>query len=196
MYNLTFISLFFITLISCKEPSKSTKKETNNATQINVRVAKSNDTLKIHNLNSLPFDFEKYTAICLQQSLPECERKYPKINDISLKKVMDILGNRTEDNPTNIFQISNIYKNNIEIYVLDFEGDSTFQEVLTINNNQIISRQSIGHSMPEEKTYKSFVIEKDMIINIYMIDYQNLNKKIAEKYKIDATGKILKSKLN
>lgn len=185
--------LFLIIFISCQEPSKSVEKqETTNVAKDTFPKTEpvSKDSIKADHSISLPFDFEKYTAVCLQQSSADCEKMYPKIDDINFKRISQILGNKPEDIPTNIFQINSNFNNDIEIYILDFEGDSSFQEIITINDNKIISRKSVGHSMPEEKTYKSFAIEKDMTVNIYEIDFESLKKKLKEKYTILSSGEI------
>jgi len=197
MYKLISSFLFVIILISCQEHSKSVEKQESEiaATDSKDTLSKADnvvlkDSVKSNQLNSLPFDFEKYTAVCLQQSSPDCDKIYPKTDDINFKRISQLLGNKSEDIPTTIFQIKPNFNNNLEIYVLDFEGDSSFQEIITVNNNKIVSRKSVGHSMPEDKTYKSFTIEKDMTVNVYEIDFESLKKKLKEKYTILSSGEI------
>jgi len=196
MHKLIPAYLFSMIFISCQEHSKSGERQeaANVATIAKIPSPEtesvSKDSVRSKNLISLPFDFEKYTAVCLQQSSADCEKIYPKLDETNFKRITQILGNKSEDIPTNIFQIQPSFTVNTEIYILDFEGDSTFQEIITVSHNKIISRKSVGHSMPEDKTYKSFVLEKDMTINVYEIDFENLKKKLKEKYTILASGEI------
>lgn len=44
--------------------------------------------------------------------------------------------------------------------------------------------------MPEDKTYKSFIIEKDMGISVYELDFESLKKKLKEKYTILSSGEV------
>lgn len=196
MHKLILIFLFEIIFISCQEQSKTAKKEevrevvtdVKDNLQLTTNYVRK-DTIKKDQLVFLPFDFEKYTAICLQQDSFDCQKKYPKLNDIDFRKVTFLLGDKSEDIPTNIFQIHPTFSGDTEIYLLDFEGDSSYQEIITVNNQKIISRISVGYSMPEEKTYKSFSIESDMTIKVYEIDYESLKKSIKEKYIISPNGK-------
>ena len=193
MRKLSAVLISSLLLISCQEASKSVgKSETEKVvTDSGDSISQDNNTLKDNQSVSLPFDFEKYTAVCLQQSSPDCKKIYPRLNDADFEKVSQILGGKSEDIPTNIFQIdSKLNNSNIKIYLLDFEGDSTFQEVITVSKDKIIARKSVGHSMPEEKTYKSFVIANDMTINVYEIEFENLKKKLTEKYTILSSGEI------
>lgn len=196
MHKLIPAYLLLIVFISCQKHSKSVEKQetadvaTNAKNPLPKAEPVLKDPIKADQLISLPFDFEKYTAVCLQQSSPDCEKTYPKLDDINFKRISQILGNKPEDIPTNIFQIKSNFNNDIEIYILDFEGDSSFQEIITVNHNKIVSRKSVGHSMPEDKTYKSFIIEKDMGISVYEIDFESLKKKLKEKYTILSSGKI------
>lgn len=191
--------LFIIILISCKEHSKSVEEQQteNVAKDSKDSLSKKDDVIlrdsvENNQLNSLPFDFEKYTAVCLQQSSPDCDKIYPKLNGTALKKIGQLLGNKSEDIPTNIFQIRHHFKNKIDVYVIDFEGDSNFQEIISVSNNKIIARESIGYSMPEENTYRSFIIDNKMNITVYEINYENLKKKINKKFSLQSNGEILK----
>lgn len=196
MHKLIPVYLFLIIFISCQKHSKSVEKQempdeiTNAKDPLPKAEPVLKDPIKADHLISLPFDFEKYTAVCLQQSSPDCEKTYPKLDDINFKRISQILGNKPEDIPTNIFQIKSNFNNDIEIYILDFEGDSSFQEIITVNHNKIVSRKSVGHSMPEDKTYKSFAIENDMTVNVYEIDFESLKKKLKEKYTILSSGEV------
>lgn len=196
MHKLIPVYLFLIIFISCQKHARSVEKQetadvaTNAKDTLPKTEPVSKDSIKADHLISLPFDFEKYTAVCLQQSSPDCEKTYPKLDDFNFKRISQILGNKPEDIPTNIFQIKSSFNNDIEIYILDFEGDSSFQEIITVNHNKIVSRKSVGHSMPEDKTYKSFIIEKDMGISVYELDFESLKKKLKEKYTILSSGEV------
>ncbi len=196
MHKLIPVYLLLIIFISCQKHARSVEKQetadvaTNAKDTLPKTEPVSKDSIKADHLISLPFDFEKYTAVCLQQSSPDCEKTYPKLDDFNFKRISQILGNKPEDIPTNIFQIKSSFNNDIEIYILDFEGDSSFQEIITVNHNKIVSRKSVGHSMPEDKTYKSFIIEKDMGISVYELDFESLKKKLKEKYTILSSGEV------
>ncbi|MBV6881785.1 hypothetical protein NG800_018080 [Epilithonimonas ginsengisoli] len=196
MHKLIPVYLFLIIFISCQKHARFVEKQetadvaTNAKDTLPKTEPVSKDSIKADHLISLPFDFEKYTAVCLQQSSPDCEKTYPKLDDFNFKRISQILGNKPEDIPTNIFQIKSSFNNDIEIYILDFEGDSSFQEIITVNHNKIVSRKSVGHSMPEDKTYKSFIIEKDMGISVYELDFESLKKKLKEKYTILSSGEV------
>ncbi|WP_164723344.1 hypothetical protein [Chryseobacterium aureum] len=164
----------------------------------NKCILKKEDSLPIKkekelvdNRINLPFDYEKYKQVCIQSNTTDCQKKYPSLNKTEYNKVIKIIDSK-EGAPESIFSIKPISQGNISIYLLNFEGDSSSQEIVTINNNKIISRQSIGYAMPEEDTYDSFVINPDMTIDIYKISFDNLNKKKSEKYKILANGTISK----
>ncbi|QXU43668.1 hypothetical protein [Pedobacter sp. D749] len=197
MYKLISAFLLVIIFTSCQEHSKSAEKpkKENVVTASKDMLSKSKnviikDSVKDSQTISLPFDFEKYTAVCLQQSSPDCEKIYPKLDEINFKKISKLLGNKSEDIPTNIFEIDSKLNNGIKIYVLDLEGDSTFQEIITVSNNKIIARKSVGHSMPEEKTYESFIIENNMTVNVYNINFETLKKSLKEKFTILSNGEI------
>ncbi|WP_129037276.1 hypothetical protein [Chryseobacterium sp. CH21] len=149
----------------------------------------------VNNSINLPFDYEKYKQVCIQSNTIDCQKRYPSLNKTEYNKVIKIIDIK-EGAPESIFSLKPIPQSNINIYIFNFEGDSSSQEIVTINNNnnnKVISRQSIGYAMPEEDTYDSFIINSDMTIDIYKISFADkLNKKKSEKYKILANGTISK----
>lgn len=44
--------------------------------------------------------------------------------------------------------------------------------------------------MPEEKTYESFIIENNMTVNVYNINFETLKKSLKEKFTILSNGEI------
>ncbi|REC50181.1 hypothetical protein [Chryseobacterium pennipullorum] len=138
----------------------------------------------------LPFDYENYKQTCIQSSSADCQEKYPLLNTSEYDKIIKIL-DRNEGRPQAIFPIQSIFNSDIAVYVLNFEGDSSLQEIVTVKNNKIVSSQSIGYAMPDEETYETFIINSDMTIDVYEISFaDHLNKKKKGKYKLSAHGNI------
>jgi len=150
----------------------------------------------VKNLNreycDLPFDFEE------KNKLENSDKKkylefYPQIMGDKLFQIKKIISENTEDNPDEIYQINN---GNIgfDSFIYCTYGDSDSQSLINIKNNKIIANEALGYAMPENKTYQSFIINKDLTINIYDIDYNSRLKKILEKYQIRQDGSIVKIK--
>lgn len=143
-------------------------------------------------LVSLPFDYEEYEKTCIQQGTSDCQKRYPTLNKAKYDKIIKITG-ITEGSPESVFHVESTLGNHINIYILNFEGDSGSQEMITVNHNKIISRQSIGYAMPEEETYETFIINPDMTVTIFEVSFTDPSKKKEkEKYKIAADGHISK----
>ncbi|AZA93106.1 Uncharacterised protein [Chryseobacterium nakagawai] len=199
--NKLVLPFVFFALISCKkapEPN-NTNQNAVKAQDTLVSSKPAQETAEPANESSantqyvsLPFNYEEYKKTCIQEGSPDCSKKYPVLGQLESDKIIKIIG-ITEGSPESIFQIQSASGSPINIYVLNFEGDSNSQELITVNNDKIISRQSIGYAMPEEETYETFIMNPDMTVDIYEISFtDSSNKKKKEKYKIAPTGKISK----
>ncbi|WP_160136698.1 hypothetical protein [Chryseobacterium sp. c4a] len=199
--NKLILPFVFFALISCKKVPEPNNTNHNSlkaqATLLSPKPdIKTTEPTGSSSTNSqyvsLPFDYEKYKKTCIQEPSSDCSKMYPVLDQAESARIIKIMG-ITESNPESIFQIQPASGSNIDIYVLNFEGDSNSQEIVTVHNNKVISRQSIGYAMPEEDTYEAFIINPDMTIDIYEISFTNSSKKKKkEKYKILAIGTISK----
>ncbi|MDN3694161.1 hypothetical protein QWZ06_18715 [Chryseobacterium tructae] len=203
----TLSLLFASILLSCNK--QESKMEGRKENSINHNSLKAQDTLVSSKPDSktaestgsssvnsqyvsLPFDYEKYKKTCIQEGSLDCSKMYPVLGQSESARIIKIMG-ITEASPESIFQIQPVSGSNIDIYVLNFEGDSNSQEIVSVYNNKVVSRQSIGYAMPEEDTYEAFIINTDMTIDIYEISFADSSKKKKrEKYKILANGNISK----
>lgn len=141
---------------------------------------------------SLPFDYENYFQTCISNPSSDCSKKYPVLSSSEYEKAIAIIGAQN-GLPESIFSIQPTFENPISIYVLDYEGDSTSQDIITISNGKVVGHQSIGYAFPENKTFDSFIINPDMTIDVYEISYANHSKKRKkESYKISRNGSISK----
>lgn len=183
--------IFTFILFSCS--GQENKNQLRNNAKIKP-IEPTNNSSASSQYVSLPFDYEKYKKICIQEGSPDCSKIYPVLGQSEFDTVVKIIG-ITEGNPESIFQIQPASGSTVNIYVLNFQGDSSSQELVTVSNNKVIGRQSIGYAMPEEETYETFTINPDMTVDIYEISFtDSSNKKKKEKYKIAANGSISKIK--
>lgn len=195
IYTILVSTLLLTFLLYCK---KHLKVEN---TQV-PEIAVINDASSIKNVQvvnngpvvALPFDFEEYTSFCIQQNIEDCSKRYPSISENESKDLMLKLSAQIQGTPEKIFKLNPSYKNNLKVYIICFDGDSSSQELVTVMNNKVIAIQSVGYAMPENQTYQSFTINEDMTVDIYEVNYDNLQKKNVGKYKILVNGKIIKSK--
>jgi len=143
-------------------------------------------------LVALPFDFEKYTALCIQKGASECAERYPVLNQESSDKLMATLSSKLEGTPERIFQLHVSQNNDFKIYIICFDGDSSAEEMVVMKGDKIVSQESLGYAMPENKTYQSFSVNQDLTVDIYEVNYSDFKKKTIRKYKIQADGSISK----
>ncbi|KUJ60002.1 hypothetical protein AR687_20490 [Flavobacteriaceae bacterium CRH] len=141
---------------------------------------------------NLPFDFEEKNKLANSEKKKYLEL-YPQIMGDKLFQIKKIISENTEDNPDEIYQINN-GNLGFDSFIYCTYGDSDSQTLINVKNNKIIANEALGYAMPENKTYQSFVINKDLTINIYDIDYNSRLKKILEKYQIKQDGSIAKIK--
>ncbi|MFP3598813.1 hypothetical protein [Chryseobacterium sp. SIMBA_029] len=193
MYYKTHFIFIFAFLICCTERSKTTPVLAGTAagseTVTNmVSLGEKTST----GLVALPFDFEKYTTLCIQKGASECAERYPLLNEESSRELMTQLSSKLEGTPERIFQLHSRLKDNLKIYIICFEGDSSSEEMVVMKENQIVSQESVGYAMPENKTYQSFSVNEDLSVDIYEVNYSDFKKKTIRKYKILADGSISK----
>lgn len=195
------IKILFIPLLAaficCKEQPKTSRISENKTTEVAViwpSTTNITSTDEAHNeaLVSLPFDLEKYTSLCIQNSSGECAKRYPTLDKTHVKELMNKLSSKLEGSPDMIFELNSPLKNDLRIYIICFDGDSSSQELMVMKGDKVIAQQSVGYAMPENKTYQSFVVNEDMTIQIYDVNYNNAKKKSLKKYKILENGKISK----
>ena len=201
--NKLVLPFVFLALISCKKAPEINNTKPDSVKTHDTLVSpkpESKTTEPTSNTSassqyvSLPFDYEKYKKTCIQEGSPDCSKIYPVLGQSESDAIIKLVG-ITEGNPESIFQIQSASGSTINIYVLNFEGDSSSQELITVSNNKVIGRQSIGYAMPEEETYETFTINPDMTVDIYEISFtDSSNKKKKEKYKIATNGSISKIK--
>lgn len=195
------IKILFIPLIAaficCKEQPKPTSISENKANNVAVilpstsSITSTNESLAATLVN-LPFDLEKYTSLCTQNSSGECVKRYPTLDESQSEELMGKLSSKLQGSPEMIFELNSPLKNGLRIYIICFDGDSSSQELVVMKGDQVTAQQSVGYAMPENKTYQSFVINEDMTIQIYDVSYNNAKKKNLEKYRILENGNISK----
>lgn len=195
------IKILFIPLLAaficCKEQPKTSRISENKTTEVagiwpSTTNITSTDEAHDEGLVSLPFDLEKYTSLCIQNSSGECAKRYPTLDETHAKELMYKLSSKLEGSPDIIFELNSPLKNDLRIYIICFDGDSSSQELMVMKGDKVIAQQSVGYAMPENKTYQSFVVNEDMTIQIYDVNYNNGKKKSLKKYKILENGKISK----
>ncbi|GAA4758287.1 MULTISPECIES: hypothetical protein [Flavobacterium] len=199
------VSIFLWTLFNCKSNDSDTKIVQNVETKNEVIATENKnvgnkDTLTSNkedtnipiNLVNLPFDFEEKNKLA-NQNEAKFKEVYPTLKEEKFESIKKIIYENNEDNPDQIFQINNGGLS-FDTYVYCTYGDSDSQTLININNNKIISSESIGYAMPENETYQSFVINKDISVIVYDINYNTRSKKSIEKYQIKKDGLIIKLK--
>lgn len=192
MYYKTHFIFIFAFLICCTEKSNTksvlaTAME-NKAVTNRASVGEKAST----DLVALPFDFEKYTALCIQKGASECAERYPVLNKECSDKLMAALSSKLEGTPERIFQLHVSQNNDFNIYIICFDGDSSAEEMVVMKRDKIMSQESLGYAMPENKTYQSFSVNQDLTVDIYEVNYSDFKKKTIRKYKIQADGSISK----
>lgn len=193
MYYKTYLIFIFAFLICCTERSKTKsvlERPTTGSEVVTNMASVIGNTSK--DLVALPFDFEKYTALCIQKGASECAERYPVLNEESSRELMTQLSSKLEGTPERIFQLYSSQKNNLKIYIICFDGDSSSEEMVVMKGDQIVSQESVGYAMPENKTYQSFSVNEDLTVDIYEVNYSDFKKRTIRKYKIRADGRISK----
>lgn len=153
-------------------------------------------------LVALPFDYQKYSNECYLEDNPKCNEKYPKVVGNELKMITNLINKKVnKNNPEVIYHIDNgglpfetyifqIHEENAEYFLNSI--------IVNIKNGELISKQQIGvqtdGDIPESVDYmtKSFVLNKDLIINIFEIRSSKVYKKLNESYEIKSDGRIIK----
>ncbi len=106
-----------------------------------------------------------------------------------------------KNNPENIYRIDNGGLP-FETYILQIRDENQDylldRFIVNIKNQKLISKQLIGvepdGEVPEDAIYtaKSFVLNKDLTINIFEVRFSKIYKKLKEAYKITSEGEIVK----
>ncbi|MCL9805297.1 hypothetical protein NAT51_07180 [Flavobacterium amniphilum] len=207
-YNKQIIKLIAVLLIlftaSCKDSGNNNELTQNTVSDKAAVAAEQNEQLPdtisqekpVVNENNesvnLPFDFEERNKLANtdESKLPQV---YPVLKDEKLQAVKKIISTDSEDNPDIVFKVNN-GTTTFDTYVYCTYGDSDSQTIINVKDSKIIAKESIGYAMPENETYQSFVINKDLSISVYGIDYNTRSKKILEKYQIKQNGSVVKLK--
>jgi hypothetical protein len=142
---------------------------------------------------NLPFDFEEKDKL-VSTDIAKLAQLYPTVKGEKLEAIKKYIYFDSEDNPDEVFQIDN-GGIGFDTYVYCTYGDSDSQTLINIKDEKIISKESIGYGTPENETYQSFIINKDLSIVIYDINYTTRSKKVLEKHQINPDGSIKKLNL-
>lgn len=155
-----------------------------------------NDQAKAESDNKyceLPFDLEQKDKLA-NSNKDSYSKAYPKLIDSKLLEIKKIISEVSDgDNADEIFQINNGGLP-FDSFVYCTYGDSDSQTLINVKNNKIIGKEAIGYAMPDNETYQSFVINKDLTIDVYDVNYNSRSKKILERHQIKQDGSIVKIK--
>lgn len=137
---------------------------------------------------SLPFDLEDL------KKCEDCGKNYPHYKSNELQNIAKIAIEVTQYNPDKIYSIKN-GNQEFQTYVIQYSGDAISQTLINVKNNQLIASQSIGYELGgEEESYQTFLINKDLSINIYDVNYNSKSKKILTIFQIKKDGSVVKVK--
>lgn len=197
------VVLLVILLLSCKDNTNDLNKNkfqndsltsisNNKKTVSDIVHTVTKTPIKENRMVNLPFDFEEKNKLA-NSDTANFTQLYPMIKGKELETIKKNIYFSNEDNPDEIFQINN-GGIGFDTYVYCTYGDSDSQTLINVKNGKIIYRESIGYGTPEDKTYQSFVINKDLSIVIYDINYMTKSKKVLEKHQINPDGSISKMK--
>ncbi len=155
-------------------------------------------------LVALPFDYQKYSEECYLDDNAKCNEKYPRIVGNELKLVTTLINKKINKNkPEIIYHLDNgglpfvTYFFQIRDEKTDYFLNSM---IINIKNGELIAKEQIGlqanGDIPESVDYmtKSFVLNKDLTINIFEIRFSKIYKKLDETYKINSDGNIVLQK--
>ena len=151
-------------------------------------------------LVTLPFDYQMYLNECYLEDNTMCKERYPRIEGNELKSITNLINKKINRNiPDVIYHIDNGGLS-FETYIFqirDEKADYLLNHiVINVNKDQLISQQLIGvqadGDIPEDANYinKSFILSKDLMINIFEIKFSKIYKKLNESFKINSDGKI------
>ncbi len=192
--KLLVVVLLLTTFLSCSD-KKEEKKEVENFDKID-NVQKE---LKLDQSNlsvtkvELPFDLEQKDKLA-NSNKDNYSKVYPKLKDSKLLEIKKIISESSDgDNADEIFQINNGGLA-FDSFVYCTYGDSDSQTLINVKDNKIIAKEAVGYAMPDNETYQSFVINKDLTIDVYDVNYNSRSKKILERHQIKQDGSIVKIK--
>ncbi len=160
----------------------------------------SRDSSEKKMLVTLPFDYQMYLNECYLEDNTMCKERYPRIEGNELKSITNLINKKINRNiPDVIYHIDNGGLS-FETYIFqirDEKADYLLNHiVINVNKDQLISQQLIGvqadGDIPEDANYinKSFILSKDLMINIFEIKFSKIYKKLNESFKINSDGKI------
>ncbi|MCP2025474.1 hypothetical protein L1276_000614 [Flavobacterium sp. HSC-32F16] len=193
--RLLIVILFLTVFLSCSDKKKEEKSAIENFDKIDniqkeLKLDKSNLSVK---KVELPFDLEQKDKLA-NLNEEEYLKTYPKLKDSKLLEIKKIISESSDgDNADEIFQINNGGLT-FDSFVYCTYGDSDSQTLINVKNNKIIAKEAIGYAMPDNETYQSFVINKDLTIDVYDVNYNSRSKKILERHQIKQDGFIVKVK--
>ncbi|WP_268846647.1 hypothetical protein [Flavobacterium aestivum] len=196
------VVLLVIILFSCKDKTNDLSQNkfqddsfvilNNRKTDSDIASTATKTPIEQNHMVDLPFDFEQKNKLANTDEAKFAQR-YPTVKGEKLETIKKYIYSNNEDNPDEVFQINNGGKD-FDTYVYCTYGDSDSQTLINVKNEKIISWESIGYATPEDETYQSFIINKDLHIIIYNITYTTKSKRVLEKYLINLDGSISKMK--
>lgn len=154
-------------------------------------VLKPKELLKVSDGKTikLPLDFEK-----LKNCNQNCNQTYPKYNSADLPNVAEIAMEITQYEPEVIYMLDN-GSLDFQTYIVQYSGDAISQTLMNVKNDKLISKEDIGYELGgEDESFKSFVINEKLEINIIDIKYKTKLKKVLNTFKINSEGEIIKVK--
>ncbi|WP_309609198.1 hypothetical protein [Flavobacterium sp.] len=131
--------------------------------------------------NSLPFDFDKYNNV-------KDKSGYEVYSSDELSEIAKIINDQVNEFPARIFLIDN---GNLpfETYVIETDGDSITQILVNIKDSKVLSNEIIGYESDNNNT---FIINRDLSVNMYKIDINNNSKSVTKTLQIKKDGNIVK----
>lgn len=136
---------------------------------------------KSNQSNALPFDFEDYKN--------NSDKNIYKIySSEDLPEITKIINEQINEFPASILIIDN-GDLNFQTYVIQIDGDSITQIVVNIKGNKVLSSEIVGY---ESDSYNTFIINRDLTINLYKVNSDDKSKNITKKMKIKNDGVIVK----
>lgn len=159
-----------------KEPSfefYAPKKCLLNKKQI-ITESKSNQNV------TLPFNFEDYKKASSKNS-------YKIYSSEELPEITKIINDQINEYPISIFAIDN-GNLSFQTYVIQNDGDSVTQVLVNIKGDKVLANEIIGY---ESENYNTFIINKDLSINMYRVDNYN-SRTLTKTLQIKSDGSIIK----
>lgn len=143
------------------------------------------DTNSNIKFNTLPFDFENYYNICVDENNQNCETKYPSYNYSENKNILEGYG--IKEQPSSFFLLPKI--KNFQPLILAFtDSDIEGYYLKIIDKNKVISSLQIGKM--DGEIIEDFIIKENYEIEVYSRKDSTEKRVLKKKYKILENGLI------